>query len=54
MPQLLLYFDNDPPYMESFACQDELNRLRGVWTPRFTDVWVFDLKTSTVVVHEKA
>lgn len=54
MPQLLLYFDNDPPYMESFACQDELNRLRGVWTPRFTDVWVFDLKTSKVVVHEKA
>ena len=53
-PQLLLYYSDDPPYMESFACQDELSRLRPVWAPRFTDVWVFDLETSTVIVHEEA
>lgn len=54
MPQLLLYFDNDPHHMVSFACQEEIDRLRTVWAPRFTNVWVFDLKTSTVVVHEEA
>lgn len=53
-PQLLLYYSDDPPYMESFACQDELSRLRPVWAPRFTDVWVFDFKTSKVIVHEVA
>src|SRR5450756_552190 len=54
MPQLLLYFDNDPHHMVSFACQEEIDRLRTVWAPRFTNVWVFDLETSTVVVHEEA
>jgi hypothetical protein len=54
MSQLLLYFDNDPHHMVSFACQEEIDRLRTVWAPRFTNVWVFDLKTSTVVVHEEA
>jgi len=54
MPQLLLYFDNDPHHMVSSACQEEIDRLRTVWAPRFTNVWVFDLKTSTVVVHEEA
>ena len=53
-PQLLLYYSDDPPYMESFACQDELSRLRPVWAPRFTDVWVFDVKTSKIIVHEVA
>ena len=53
-PQLLLYYSDDPPYMESFACQDELSRLRPVWEPRFTDVWVFDVKTSKIIVHEVA
>ena len=54
MPQLLLYFDNDPHHMVSFACQEEIDRFKTVWAPRFTNVWVFDLETSTVVVHEEA
>jgi hypothetical protein len=53
-PQLLLYYDRDPPYMESFPCEFDVSSLRDSWRTKFTDVWVFDADESRVIVHATA
>jgi hypothetical protein len=53
-PQLLLYYDGDPQYMESFPCEFDVLSLRNSWGTKFTDVWVFDADESRVVMHPTA
>jgi len=53
-PQLLLYYNGDPPYMNTFPFKEGVNQLRSVWGSRFTDVWVFDAQKSVLILHEVA
>jgi hypothetical protein len=50
-PQLLLYYNGDPPYMESFPCECDVESMKLLWEKKFTDVWVLDARRSTIVVH---
>lgn len=53
-PQLLLYYDKDPPYMETFPCEFNVLSLRDSWRTKFTDVWVYDVAESRVIIHATA
>jgi hypothetical protein len=53
-PQLLLYYDKDPPYMTTFPCEFNVLSLRDTWRTKFTDIWVFDANESRVIIRATA
>ena len=50
-PMLLLYYDGDPSYMESFPCEFDVLSLRQSWGTKFTGIWVFDARESRVIIR---